>query len=74
MLPELWFLKIKGGWISPHAVLWVETSRQNELMYVIGLDGKDKPIYLNETDSETLRYFLEEHTWEPQEEEEEENS
>lgn len=70
MNQELWFLKIKGGWISPWAVLWVETSRQNELMLIIGIEGKDKPIYLNETDSALLREYMEIHTWEPEEEDE----
>ena len=67
---ELWFLKIKGGWVNPTSVLWVETSRQNELMLVIGIEGKDKPIYLNETDSATFREYMELHTWESEEEDE----
>jgi hypothetical protein len=70
MMPEIQFLRIKGGWISPWAVLWVETSKQNELMFMIGLEGKEKPIYLNEADSALLRSFLEENSWEPEEDEE----
>lgn len=71
MRDEVEFLQIKGGWISPYSIDWAETSKHNELMLVVGLAGRDKPVHLNEQDSALVRQYLNSHTWQPNDEEEE---
>ena len=66
------FISVKGGWINPEDIMWVQTAKYNELMLLVGLPGMDKPIHLNEKDSENLRQYLESHTWLPDEDYEEE--
>lgn len=63
MSEEIVFLKIKGGWISPQAILTVETNRQNEAMLNVSIVGKQYPIPLNESDSAYLADYLESRTW-----------
>jgi hypothetical protein len=65
----LYFIQIKGGWINPEDIIWVQTAKYNELMFLVALHNLDKPIHLNEQDSATLRKYLEAHTWVPEEEE-----
>lgn len=57
------FLKIKGGWIAPQAILSVETHRQNDAMLNVRIVGKEYPIPLNEADSAYLSSYLESRTW-----------
>lgn len=61
------FLKIRGGWINPTAILSVETHRQNEAMLLVRIVGKEHPIPLNESDSAYLAGYLESRTWPQQE-------
>jgi hypothetical protein len=57
------FLKIKGGWINPVAILSVETHRDNEAMISIRVTSFERPIPLGEQDSATVREYLESRTW-----------
>lgn len=57
------FLKIKGGWINPAAILTVETHRDNDAMLTIRVTGIERPIPLNETDSAYVRTYMESRTW-----------
>lgn len=63
------FIEVKGGWINPEDIFWVQTSRNDEKRLVVGLPGMEKPVNLSEEDSATLRKYLEEHTWRPDENE-----
>lgn len=65
------FLKVRGGWINPEDISWVETVAANELMLKVGITGREKPIILNESDSAMMRLYLDEHTWLPELDEEE---
>lgn len=65
------FLKIKGGWINPEDIVFVETMAHNELMFKVGITGREKPIILNETDSAMLGRYMMEHAWLEDEEDEE---
>lgn len=57
------FLKIRGGWISPLAILSVETHRDNEAMLNLRVTGYERPIPLNEADSAYVAAYLESRTW-----------
>lgn len=61
--PEPIFLKIKGGWLNPRAIKFVETHPQNAAMLLVGLEGKDRPIVLNEADSAYVNEYLDSRTW-----------
>lgn len=57
------FLKIRGGWISPLAILAVETHRDNDAMLILRVSGYERPIPLNEADSAYVAEYLESRTW-----------
>jgi hypothetical protein len=57
------FLKIKGGWINPVAILSVETHRDNEAMLSVRVVGMERPISLREADSAMLTDYLESRKW-----------
>ncbi len=57
------FLRIKGGWINPAAILSVETHRDNEAMLSVRLTGIERPISLREADSAMLTDYLESRKW-----------
>jgi hypothetical protein len=57
------FLKIKGGWINPAAILSVETHRQNDAMLLVRLVDMDKSIVLNEKDSAYVAEYLDTRIW-----------
>lgn len=59
------FIRVKGGWINPVDIQWVQTSKQNENLLMVSLPGIDRPVPLNEEDSNNLILYLEQHTWEP---------
>lgn len=63
------FLKIKGGWINPLAILSVETHRDNDAMLNLRVTGYERPIPLNEADSAYIAKYLESRTWQPAKEE-----
>ena len=70
VIDDLVFIKVKGGWINPDDIMWVQTAKYNELMLIVGLPGLERPIHLNEEDSANLTRYMEEHTWIPEEEKE----
>lgn len=57
------FLKIKGGWLNPHAILAVETHRDNEAMLTLRVIGYERPITLNEADSAYVAEYLASREW-----------
>ena len=57
------FLKIKGGWLNPQAILAVETHRDNEAMLTLRVTGYDRPISLNEADSAYIVEYLTSREW-----------
>lgn len=57
------FLKIRGGWINPTAILAVETHRDNEKMLNLRVTGYERPIPLNEAASAYVAEYLESRTW-----------
>lgn len=57
------FLKIKGGWLSPKAILHVQTHPQNDAMLMVSVTGIERPVILNETDSAHVTQYLESRTW-----------
>lgn len=57
------FLKIRGGWINPAAILAVETHRDNEAMFTLRVTGYERPIPLGEADSAYVAEYLESRTW-----------
>lgn len=64
------FLKIRGGWINPIAILSVETHRDNDAMLNLHVAGYERPIPLNEADSGYISKYLESRTWQPAKDEE----
>lgn len=62
------FIKVKGGWINPVDIAWVQTSKQDERLVSVSLPGLDKPINLGAEDSANVVKYLDEHTWISQEE------
>lgn len=69
--PEAIFLKIKGGWINPLAILSAETHRDNDAMLNLRVTGYERPISLNEADSAYVGKYLESRTWQPAKDEDE---
>jgi hypothetical protein len=57
------FLRFKGGWVNPSAILWVETHKQNDKMLRVGIEGREHLINLDEEDSAYLMVFLNHSTW-----------
>lgn len=57
------FLRIKGGWLNPQAILAVETHRDNDAMLTLRVTGYERPISLSEADSAYVAEYLESRTW-----------
>lgn len=57
------FLKIRGGWLNPAAIMHTQTHPQNPAMLMVGVTGLERPIVLNETDSAYVSEYMESRTW-----------
>lgn len=56
-------LKIRGGWINPNQIRYVQAHPNNKDLLIVSVEGIDQPIPLDKADSDYLREYLEGRTW-----------